>query len=149
MLLEKRRTLPQRILLQIRIDTHQSERRKTDQSGDCNKARCKRVVVAVGNCTRAMCVRARRCLCSSTESARSPPLRLYIPRKFVRWSRECDFAPVLLLVFVQIVKPVSIHPALTNRADSLMSAQVRSGVGVTSLNNTADQQQLLKSLLWR
>ena len=26
-----------------------------------NKARCKRVVVAVGNCTRAMCVRARRC----------------------------------------------------------------------------------------
>ena len=57
MLLEKRRTLPQRILRQIRIETHQSERRETDQSGDCNIARCKRVVVAVGNCTRAMCVR--------------------------------------------------------------------------------------------
>ena len=38
-----------------------------------NKARCKHVVVAVGNCTRAMCVRARRCQGSSTESARSPP----------------------------------------------------------------------------
>jgi len=34
MLLEKRRTLPQRILRQIRIETHQSERRETDQSGD-------------------------------------------------------------------------------------------------------------------
>ena len=44
-----------------------------------NKARCKRVVVAVGNCTRAMCVRARRCQWSSTESARSPPQYLYIP----------------------------------------------------------------------
>jgi len=41
-----------------------------------NRARCKRVVVAVGNCTRAMCVRARRCQCASTESARSPPQRL-------------------------------------------------------------------------
>jgi len=77
------KTLTQRILRQIRIETHQSERRKTDQSGDCNKARCKRVVVAVGNCTRAMCVRARRCLCSSTESARSPPQRLYIPCRLV------------------------------------------------------------------
>ena len=68
MLLQKRRTLPQRILRQIRIETHQSQRRKTDQSGNCNKARCKRVVVvAVGNCTREMCVRARRCLCSSTD----------------------------------------------------------------------------------
>ena len=47
MLLEKRRTLAQRILRQIRIETHQSKRRKTDQSGVCNKARCKRVVVAV------------------------------------------------------------------------------------------------------
>ena len=83
MLLEKRRTLVQRILRQIRIETHQSQRRKTDQSGDCNKARCKLVVVAVGNCTRAMCVRARRCHCSSTESARSPPQRLYIPGQFV------------------------------------------------------------------
>ena len=72
--------MPQRILREIRIETRQSERRvidqserrKTDQSGDCNKARCKRAVVAVGNCTRAMCVRARRCQCSSTESARSP-----------------------------------------------------------------------------
>jgi len=45
-----------------------------------NKARCKRAVIAVGgNCTRAMCVRARRSQCSSTESARSPPQRLYIP----------------------------------------------------------------------
>ena len=42
-------------------------------------SRCKRVVVAVSNCTRAMCVRTRRCHCSSTESARSTPLRLYIP----------------------------------------------------------------------
>ena len=33
MLLEKRRTLPQRILRKIRIETHQSERRETDQSG--------------------------------------------------------------------------------------------------------------------
>jgi len=33
MLLEKRRTLPQRILRQIRIETHQLERRETDQSG--------------------------------------------------------------------------------------------------------------------
>jgi len=33
-----------------------------------NKARCKGVVVAVGgNCTRAKCVRARRCQSSSTE----------------------------------------------------------------------------------
>jgi len=79
MLLEKRRTLPQWILRQIRIETHQSQRRKTDQSGDWYKARCKRVV-AVGNCTRAMCVRARRCQCSSTESARSSPQRLYIYR---------------------------------------------------------------------
>ena len=44
-----------------------------------NEARCKRVVVAVDNCTRAMCVRARRRQCSSTESARSPPQRLYKP----------------------------------------------------------------------
>jgi len=97
MLLEKRTTLPQRILRQIRIETHQSEcriidqsqRRKTDQSGDWKKARCKRVVVAVGgNCTRAMCVRVRRCLCLSTESARSPPQRLYIADQFVRWSRR-------------------------------------------------------------
>ena len=78
MLSEKRRKLPQRILRQIRIETNQSQRRKTDQSGDCNKASCKRVVAAVGNCTRAMCVRACRCECSSTESARSPPQRLYI-----------------------------------------------------------------------
>jgi len=97
MLLEKRRTLPQRILRQIRIETYQSqhrvidqsERRVTDQSGDWNKARCKRVVVvAVGNCTRATCVRARRCQRSSTESARSPPQLLYIPGQFVRWSRR-------------------------------------------------------------
>jgi len=47
--------LPQRILRQIRIETHQSQRRETDQSGDWNKARCKRVVVAVGNCTRDVC----------------------------------------------------------------------------------------------
>jgi len=46
---------------------------------ECNKARCKRVVVAVGNCTREMCVRARRCQGLSTESARSPPQRLYKP----------------------------------------------------------------------
>ena len=83
MLVERRKTLTQRILRQIRIETHQSERRKTDQSGDWNKARCKRGVVAVGNCTRAMCVRARRYQCSSTESARSPPQRLYIPGQFV------------------------------------------------------------------
>ena len=44
----------------------------------------KRGVVAVGNCTRAMCVRARRCQRSSTESARSPPQRLYIPGQGVR-----------------------------------------------------------------
>jgi len=46
---------------------------------ELNRARCKRVVVAVGNCTRAMCVRSRRCQCASTESARSPLQRLYIP----------------------------------------------------------------------
>ena len=84
MLLEKSRTLPQRILRQIRIETHQSERREMDQLGDCNKARCKRVVIAAGNCTRAMCVRARRSQRSSTESARSPPQRLYMPDQFVR-----------------------------------------------------------------
>jgi len=85
MLLEKRRILPQRILRQIRIEMHQSQRRKTDQSGE---ARCRRVVVAVGGiCTRTMCVRARRCQRSSTESARSPPQRLYIPGQGVRWSR--------------------------------------------------------------
>jgi len=108
MLLEKRTTLPQRILRQIRIETHQSEcriidqsqRRKTDQSGDWKKARCKRVVVAVGgNCTRAMCVRVRRCQCSSTESARSPPQRLYIADQFVRWSRRV----ILLLQSVSLV----------------------------------------------
>ena len=98
MLLEKRRTLPQRILRQIRIETHQSQHRvidqsqriKTDQSGDCNKAYCKRVIVSVGNCTRAMCVRARRCQCSSTESARSPPQRLYIPGQFV--VKQCCYS---------------------------------------------------------
>ena len=56
-----------------------------------NKARCKRVVVAVGgNCTRAMCVRAHRCQCSSTESARSAPQRLYIPGQFVRRLRTAQ-----------------------------------------------------------
>jgi len=92
MLLEKRRTLPQLILRQIWIEMYQSELkvidqsqgRKTDRSGDWKKAHCKRVVVAVGNCTRAMCVRARRCQCSSTESARSSPQRLYIAGQFVR-----------------------------------------------------------------
>ena len=63
-----------------------------------NKARCKRVVLVVavgGNCTRAMCVRARRCQCSSTESARSPPQRLYIPdqsvAKCIRSTLSLDF----------------------------------------------------------
>jgi len=37
MLSEKRRKLPQRILRQIRIETNQSQRRKTDQSGDWTK----------------------------------------------------------------------------------------------------------------
>ena len=31
-----------------------------------------------------MCVRARRCQGSTTESARSPPQRLYIPGQFIR-----------------------------------------------------------------
>ena len=84
------KTLTQRILRQIRIETHQSEHRETDQSGDWNKAGCKRVVVAVGNCTRAMCVRARRCLCSSAESARSPPQRLYIYQ--AGWSQKPFFS---------------------------------------------------------
>jgi len=103
MLLEKRTTLLQRILRQIRIETHQSEsrvidqsqRRKTDQSGDCNKARCKRIVVAVGNCTRAMCVRARRSQCSSTESARSPPQPLYIPGQFI--AKAIPFGSLLVV----------------------------------------------------
>ena len=63
--------------------TNQSAEKLTNQATqfreqhEWNKARCKGVVVAVGNCKRAMCVRARRCQCSSTESARSPPQRLY------------------------------------------------------------------------
>jgi len=52
--------------------------------------RCKRVVVVV--CTRAMCVRARRYQCSSTESARSPPQRLYIPGQFVLGTAQNDVA---------------------------------------------------------
>ena len=36
-MLEKRRTLPQRILRQIRIEKHQSERRETDQSDDARQ----------------------------------------------------------------------------------------------------------------
>jgi len=60
-----------------------------------NKARCKRVVVTVGNCTRAMCVRARRCQCSSTESARSPPQRLYKPV----WRSICRTAAVRRRLF--------------------------------------------------
>ena len=45
------------------------------------------------NCTRAMCVRARRCQCSSTESARSPPQRLYKHTRPVcaqRWFCSCS-----------------------------------------------------------
>jgi len=61
-----------------------------------NKARSKRVVVAVGNCTRAMCVRARRCQSSSTESARCPPQRLYIPGQFVRWNTRVSYEWFLL-----------------------------------------------------
>ena len=64
MLLEKRRTLPQRILRQIRIETHQSEcrvidqsqRRKTDQSGDCNKAGWKNASSLLLATARARCV---------------------------------------------------------------------------------------------
>jgi len=61
-----------------------------------NKARCKRVVVAVGNCTRAMCVRARRCQCSSTESARSPSQHLYIPGRFML--RQASVGDVCVMV---------------------------------------------------
>ena len=64
MLLEKRRKLPQRILRQIRIETNQSQRKKTDQSGDWTtlavnasslllataRARCVFVHVAVSVC---------------------------------------------------------------------------------------------------
>jgi len=71
----------QRILRQIRIETHQSERRETDQSGDSRQL--SQLVVNASSLllatARAMCVRARRCQCSSTESARSLPQRLYIP----------------------------------------------------------------------
>jgi len=73
-----------------------------------NKARCKRVVVAVGNCTRAMCVRARRSQCSSTESARSPPLRLYIPGQFVRWSRRVIFADLRTMQSTVCLSPASV-----------------------------------------
>jgi len=69
-----------------------------------NGARCKSVVVAAGNCTRAMCVRARRCQCSSIESARSPPQRLYKPewRSIVRLQA---YRPASLrdIVFVNLV----------------------------------------------
>jgi len=90
-----------------------------------------------------MCVRARRCLSSSTESARSPPQRLYILASLYD-KVGGDFAPPLTFVCV-IVKFIAvkavIHPPSMNRADSVMSAQVRSGVGVTWLNNTDDERQ--------
>jgi len=59
-----------------------------------------RVVVAVGNCTRAMCVRARRCQRSSTESARSPPQRLYIPGQFVRRTEKTATPFLIFAVYV-------------------------------------------------
>jgi len=61
--------------------------------------RCKRVVVVVGNCTRAMCVRARRYQCSSTESAHSPPQRLYIPGQFVLGTAQNDVAVWLCILY--------------------------------------------------
>jgi len=69
----------------------QNWRHQFREQHEWNKARCKSIVVAIGgNCTRAMCVRARRYQCSSTESARSPPQRVYIPGQFVEKCRVAD-----------------------------------------------------------
>jgi len=116
-----------------------------------NKARSKRVLVAVGNCTRAMCVRARRCQSSSTESARCPPQRLYIPGQFVRWNRR-----VILFLQFWMCATVSIavshewfllHSTVT--AVDVVNALKRQGHTLYGFGGQTTHQYHYKQVLFR
>jgi len=99
MLLEKRRTLPQRILRQIRIEAHQSERRvidqsqrrKTDQSGNCNKAHCKTTSA------RARCVFVHVAVSVRLPSPRALRRNFYIYRASLCDEGGGDFALLFLI----------------------------------------------------